>query len=1072
MPVMTRGRRTTRRKFATEIEVDLFAGGGGASVGIEAATGKPVAVAVNHNPAAIEMHRANHPDTDHFTEDVFHVDLEDAVGGRRVGLLHGSPDCRYFSQARGSMPIRSQDCKVRGLAWSVLKWARKLRPRVITLENVREFCFPVDTAVLTKRGLIPIGQIEVGDEVWTHNARWKPVTAIARRRSATVRVKGYGNSIVETTPNHKFYARAYAPKITVSGKYGRHRNRLLEPEWVRADRLADHDDTSAYTRQYSGWAWASPTEMPRYWMRLPMAVGVDCTQPAFFYMIGRWLGDGWIRRRKNRTDQDLVRICDERGAKADALEEQLAATGLKWTRQDHSESAEVFDLEVASSRVLVPWLTRHFGEFADGKTLPAWVFGASEAQRWALVEGYYDADGHEQADGSMSAASVSRCLATGMKLLLQSLGVSAWVSPIEGGERPYVGDPGRTMNCKTAYAVLWQRETEWEKCFRSELHLWGPVREVLPGREDVEVVDITVADDHSFIADGQVAHNCNWGPVVPQWKCRACEWKGTEGQIRLARPRLKRLRCVRCNSLRVNPVERVFVPDPFRKGVTFKKFVEQFHKLGYSVDWKDINAADFGAPTHRKRLFLVARRDGKPIVWPEPTHFSPKKIAAGTVPATAKRWRSAAECIDWSIPCPSIFDRKKPLVEKTQWRIAQGLKRYVLDNPSPFLVVCNHGRYEFRGGSIGEPLSTVTAARDAVGVCTPVLADMQHDNRGRSPGEPLGTVTGQDNRFNVVNPVLVGLGGPGYAGKPRDTAQPMGTVLRENRSAVVAPLLSRLGQYGGNGGYSNPADSPLTTVTTQAEHLCVAPTLVNLAHGVDARSNYPRDVDPEGPLGTVHAGGGSFALAAPLLATVGYGEREGQQARVNSVEDPAGTAVNTPKQALIAAWLVKHFGGRAGQWAHAGAPLPTILTRGIQTQVAAAHLVHLNHGDKQWSSPDDPMRSVVSNGNHAALVYSFLCKYHGTAIGQHATAPLFTLTGKDRFGLVCVVVDGQLYAIVDIGMRMLTPRELARAQGLPEDYVLTGSKTSQVARIGNSVPPAPLAAIVRANYKPKRYLVR
>ena len=152
-------------------------------------------------------------------------------------------------------------------------------------------------------------------------------------------------------------------------------------------------------------------------------------------------------------------------------------------------------------------------------------------------------------------------------------------------------------------------------------------------------------------------------------------------------------------------------PCPKRKGQTYRRWRTQLENLGYATDCRVLNAADFGAPTHRRRFFLVARCDGRPIQWPEPTHG----------PGRGRAYRTAAECIDWSIPCPSIFLTKaeskplgviRPLAEKTMRRIAMGLKRYVLDNPKPFLVTCNHGGPEFRGQSADEPMRTLTAARD------------------------------------------------------------------------------------------------------------------------------------------------------------------------------------------------------------------------------------------------------------------------------------------------------------------------------------------------------------------------
>lgn len=482
----------------------------------------------------------------------------------------------------------------------------------------------------------------------------------------------------------------------------------------------------------------------------------------------------------------------------------------------------------------------------------------------------------------------------------------------------------------------------------------------------------------------------DWGPLVPQWRC-GCGWKGTEGQAALARTRR---RCPRCDGRRLVETAAM-VPDPGRKGLTFRRFVGRLKNLGYAVEWKVLNAADYGAPTHRRRLFLVARNDGLPIAWPEPTHGDPRKCGEPSLFAPLRPWRTAAECIDWSVPCPSIFDRKKPLAEKTLRRIALGIKRYVLDNPRPFLV-SYYGDRSADGTPTDAPHPTITA-QPKHALVMPHVAHLAHGEGKSGPNEVR--ASGCDEPLRTIH-----AGGGNFA--------------------LVAPLLTRLGQTGGNGGYANPVTDPLTTVTSKAEHLVVAPLLV------------PR-----------------------------YGERDGQEPRAGTVEAPFPTV--TPRAnggTLIAAFLAKHFGGVVG--VPADTPLPTTTARGTQTQVVAANLVHLNHGEKTASGCDDPMRTVTAGGTHAALVYSFLVRYFGTAVGQPADAPLFTATGKARFGLVAVTIGGQDYVITDIGMRMLRPRELARAQGFGDGYVLTGTITNQVERIGNSVPPDVVEHLVRANYTP------
>lgn len=442
-----------------------------------------------------------------------------------------------------------------------------------------------------------------------------------------------------------------------------------------------------------------------------------------------------------------------------------------------------------------------------------------------------------------------------------------------------------------------------------------------------------------------------WGPLLPAWRCKACAWRGTEGQAVLSRGRR---RCPRCESLRLESSTDL-IPDPFRKGLTFARWAGRLKSLGYAVEWRNLNAADFGAPTHRRRLFLVARCDGEPIVWPAPTHADPKKLDEHILFERPKPWRTAAECIDWSIECPSIFERKRPLAEATQRRIALGIKRYVLENPAPFLVSMTHAG-ERRPQGVDEPLPTITSA-----------------HRGE-----LALVTSFLARYNSEK----------SAGDCR----------------------------------SESISEPISTIDTQNR----------------------------------------LALIAPTLIQIGYGERDGQAPRVPGIEKPLGTVVSGgQKHAVVAAFLAKHYGREVGQ--RIDVPSPTIVSRGTQTQCVAVNLVKFNFGRKQWYGVDEPLPTVTTQGNKFGLVYSFLLRYFGTAIGQHLTEPLYTITGKDRFGLVLVQVNGEPHVIADIGMRMLTPRELARAQGFPDSYILTGTKTSQVARIGNSVCPAVARAVVAAN---------
>ncbi|HDL6963425.1 TPA: DNA cytosine methyltransferase [Yersinia enterocolitica] len=566
-----------------EIIVDNFAGGGGTSTGIELATGRSVDIAINHDPNAIAMHTTNHPDTLHYCESVFDIDPVAATAGRPVGLAWFSPDCRHFSKAKGSKPVKKE---IRGLAWVVVRWALAKKPRVVMLENVEEF-------------------------------------------------------------------KTWGPLIT-------------------AEDGTEHPDPAR-----AGETFAAFVAM--------LTTGIDAEHPAL------------------------------------------------------QECCEVLGIDINS---------------IDAKRLQS--------------------------------------------------------------------------------------------------------------------------------------------------------------------------------------------------------------GLGYIVDHKELRASDYGAPTIRKRFFMVMRCDGLPVVWPEPTHGDPKLLEVQS--GHRKPWRTAAECIDWSIPCPSIFERKKPLAENTLKRIARGIQRFVIDNATPFIVKCNHTSSKttydcFRGQALDQPLQTITKTH-------------------------------------------------GYA--------------------VATPIIARIGQTGfGGDRMAYEAGKPLTTITSKAEHLLVAPIIArefgnSVGHVVDD------------PSGTITAGGGG-------------------------------------KSRLVSAFLAKHFGGNyTGSGADLNQPAHTVTTVDHHALVTS-NLIKLRGTCKDGQQVTRPIPTITAGGLHIGEVRAFLLKYYGNEKeGVSLNDPLHTVTTNDRFGLV--TVEGIDYQIVDIGMRMLQPHELYAAQGFPSWYIIdrdyTGTKYAkdkQVARCGNAVPPPFAEALVRAN---------
>lgn len=442
-------------------------------------------------------------------------------------------------------------------------------------------------------------------------------------------------------------------------------------------------------------------------------------------------------------------------------------------------------------------------------------------------------------------------------------------------------------------------------------------------------------------------------------------------------------------------------PCPDQKGFTFKRWVKALRRAGYKVEWRELRACDYGAPTIRKRLFLVARCDGLPICWPAPTHAAPTdpRVISGELLA----FRTAAECIDWSIPCPSIFMTqeegramglrvKRPLADNTLARIARGMQRFVIDNPNPFIVNLTHGG---RVETVTDPFKTITGAhRGEKAVVEPYIVPVTHTKAkltGNSTRLPLRTVT----------------------------------TAKGGEFALVAPFVSR--QFGQSVG--SYADMPLGTVTA--------------------------------------GGGGKSALVAPTLIQTGYGERPGQAPRSLNLHKPLGTVVaGGQKHALVAAWMVKHFGGMTG--VPVDQPGPTTTTRGTQNQIVTSYLTKYKGTSKDGQPVDEPLHTVQAGGLHYAEVRAFLLKYYGTATGQDPRDPLHSVTTKDRIGVVTIA--GEDWRIADIGMRMLSARELFLAQGFDEDYIIDPefngkalTKTAAVSCCGNSVNPNLAEALARAN---------
>ena len=443
----------------------------------------------------------------------------------------------------------------------------------------------------------------------------------------------------------------------------------------------------------------------------------------------------------------------------------------------------------------------------------------------------------------------------------------------------------------------------------------------------------------------------------------ACRWAG------LVRPRVIMLENVE-EFKTWGPLGRRHHPIKSKQGETFRKFVQQLTDLGYEVEFRELVAADYGAPTMRKRFFMIARCDGKPIVWPEPTHApaDSDEVKAGLL----KPYVGAYTQLDFSLPCPSIFDTSeeikekygiravRPLAPKTMERIARGLKKFVLDNPEPFIVPIGYG-----------------------------------ERKGQAP-------------------------------RVHDIEKPLPTIVGSGKHYLCEPTLA---PYMGTNTTNHPGGNckdPIHTITTGNQHCLISPTLIQY-HSETAQ-----------------------------------GEVRGQ-----TIEDPIMTVDGSNRYGLVTSFIQKYYGGNyQGNGSDIKEPLHTITTL-ERNAMCAVNLIQMNnHCDGR--DVKEPIPTITAGDGHFGEVRAFLIKYYGQGTGQDIKAPLDTVTAQDRFGLV--TINGVDYQIVDIGLRMLEPRELYGCQGFPEDYIIdhdytgkTYPRSEQVRRCGNAVCPPIPAALVRAN---------
>ena len=494
-------------------------------------------------------------------------------------------------------------------------------------------------------------------------------------------------------------------------------------------------------------------------------------------------------------------------------------------------------------------------------------------------------------------------------------------------------------------------------------------------------------------------------------------------------------------------------PIKSRKGETFRQWLSQLEALGYVVEYRELVAADYGAPTSRKRFYLIARCDGKQIVWPEPTHASPETLDAAS--GWKKPWRTAAEIIDWTLPCPSIFASKqqikeqygvhavRPLADNTLKRIARGIDKFTIKNAKPFIVGTNHtttvGEYDFfRGGDIEQPYGTITA-KNGSGIVNPSM-------------QPFIVPIGYGER-------------QGQLARVQSAESPLSTVVASSKHYLCEASMMAIGQTGFASDRVYGADEPVKTIVSKAEQCVISPSLIQYH---TEQSEKVRGQSIADPVMTLDAAN-RYGLQAAYLSEWYGNAQDGLP-----MGEPLRTITTKDREALTVAQIQKYYdGGYTGAGSSCNEPIGAI-TAVDHNALSLAHITEFK-GQDRGQRADDPLRTITASIGEFGAVQTRVERYAPDADMRYWPQVRdmlnrfcgYTLADNE---VLLINVSGAWYFIADIGLRMLAPRELYNAQSFPDDYIIDYDadgkpypKSEQVARCGNSVCPAVAAALIRVN---------
>lgn len=817
---------------------DLFCGAGGSSQGVRnyarrsgLNTGLEVAVALNHWKLALDTHNTNFPEAFHHCTDIQASEPKWYPG---TTILIASPEC-----------------------------------------------FPAGTLILTDRGNIPIERVVVGDHVLTHMNRWQRVTSTMRKMAPTVVVQGHGHPGLECTAAHPFYVRRQTRPWNNALRRGvRH---IADPEWMPAGQLTDQDVR-----------WATPLRVPA--MGLPVVGGRGVRfDEAFWWMVGRWLADGTVRLRENNSEITLA--CGAK--KVNELRQRLHAMrppahalrsgqGEFLWRERAIRTATLFE---TGHDGFARWLVDNFGKLAHGKRIPAWALCMQVSWRQALLDGYLSGDGHVGIRRTQ-ASTVSKELAIGLRLIATGLGYHVTLGLYD---KHCDVIEGRKVNIRPQWMLTWENNRSQRSGWCDDRHAWSLVKAVKAGRPNVELFNLSVEVDESYVADGIVVHNCTNHSVAKGRKQVKAQLDAFDSGKR--DPAAERSRATMWDVVRFSEKHRyrIVITENVvdaRAWECWDSWLHAMHSLGYQHQVVFFNSMfAWPTPQSRDRMYVVFWRKGQPrpnlnfTPWaPCPRcgpvqavqRFKPRanaKAKYGTqytygCPRCAKEvkpfYYAAINAIDWSVPTERIGDRKKPLKERTMQRIAYGLKKY---GNRPLSVSTLYGeRTACRvKDATGSPLFT-QAGNCATAVASPFLVDTKYSHAGeaRAKGadDPLRSQTGQDN-------VGLVLGG----------------------AAVPPALMMSLN-------YPDQSPKPVSdAMDTQTSSRPMALAFLAKLRGTDATALKGTASGMDEPVGTISAGGVHHALVSGQA--MGFLQSYYGQATDTGLDEAMGTLSTRDRHALV-----------------------------------------------------------------------------------------------------------------------------------------------------------------------------